>query len=757
MGWSLSNPYRAITRSIMHSLTHLMRKTIILLTSLTLLIAQHLPSRGQQLSSYGQQLSSPAQQLSSYGQHRLSPYLRSLVMAGRQGQPSLNAKPGAAGARVAQRVMLLAKTSEPERLRQHGARIIDNIGDIYIIDTPVTGLEAMSRERGVERLEAGLPCTALMDTTATITHADRLWDAIIPGRDATGLAGRGVMIGVMDVGFDVTHPVFLGEGGMPRVAAFWDQLDTLQTGRPVEGTDTVYVGRQYLTPDEIKAKAFSTDSRLTAHGTHTASTALMIATGQTGGITSVEDMHSRYAHPSKREGATLCLVSNYTSDGRDAVSDERRSLYTTATDILGFKYIFDRAAELSMPCVINFSEGAHDDLYESRLYCEAIERLTGPGRIICSSAGNEAYKGTYMAKPQGRERAGAFIATGSNQAFYTIASAEPPTVELTFYDDSQGKKETVAYDLTRLREYPDSVELDTINTPTSRYITAMVIYPSCYDDGRYATELLVMAPDEKTLPDAISIEIVGKENDIEVYASGGWFRTDSHDTTLSSFTRDHNILFPSSARGVVCVGGTAYRTGQTNYKGEWMSSDVGREGRRMSYSSCGPTMAGLTKPDIMAPGANIIAAYNSLFMEKNPDDASRRWNVMEFDYDGRHHAWNSNSGTSMSSPVATGIIAQWLELCPTLSPSDIITIAANTATHPENGLTYPNNMYGYGQIDAYAGAMYISDHYTGISSPSLPPSSTVETWYDVAGRRVNGMPQRPGLYISSGGKKLIRR
>ena len=169
--------------------------------------------------------------------------------------------------------MLLAKTSEPERLRQHGARIIDNIGDIYIIDTPVTGLEAMSRERGVERLEAGMPCTALMDTTATITHADRLWDAIIPGRDATGLAGRGVMIGVMDVGFDVTHPVFLGEGGMPRVAAFWDQLDTLQTGRPVEGTDTVYVGRQYLTPDEIKAKAFSTDSRLTAHGTHTASTA----------------------------------------------------------------------------------------------------------------------------------------------------------------------------------------------------------------------------------------------------------------------------------------------------------------------------------------------------------------------------------------------------------------------------------------------------------------------------------------------------
>ena len=84
MGWSLSNPYRAITRSIMHTLTHLMRKTIILLTSLTLLIAQHLPSRGQQLSSYGQQLSSPGQRLSSDGQHRLSPYLRSLVMAGRQ-------------------------------------------------------------------------------------------------------------------------------------------------------------------------------------------------------------------------------------------------------------------------------------------------------------------------------------------------------------------------------------------------------------------------------------------------------------------------------------------------------------------------------------------------------------------------------------------------------------------------------------------------------------------------------------------------
>lgn len=653
--------------------------------------------------------------------------------------------------------MLLAKTSEPWRLRQHGARIIDNIGDIYIIDTPIPSLEAMSRERGVERLEAGRPCTALMDTTATITHADRLWDAVIPGRDATGLAGRGVMIGVMDVGFDVTHPVFLGEGAIPRIAAFWDQLDTLQTGHPVAGVDTVYVGRQYLSPGEIMAKAYSTDSRLTAHGTHTASTALMIATEQSGGITSLADMHSRFSHPSKRGGATLCLVSNYTADGRDAVSEERRSLFTTATDILGFKYIFDRAAELSMPCVINFSEGAHDDLYESRLYCEAIERLTGPGRIICSSAGNEAYKGTYISKPQGMERAGAFIATGSNQAFYTIASAQPPTVELTVYDDSHGRSETIAYDLTRLSEYPDSVEFDTINTSSSRYIVGMVVYPSCYDDGRYATELLVMAPDGNTLPDAIAIAAVGRENDIEVYASGGWFRTDSHDTTLSSFTRDHNILFPASAGNVVCVGGTAYRTGLTNYLGEWMSSDIGREGRRMSYSSCGPTMAGLTKPDIMAPGANIIAAYNSLFMEENPTAASRRWNVMEFDYDGRHHAWNSNSGTSMSSPVATGIIAQWLELCPTLSPADIITIAAHTATHPDNSLTYPNNMYGYGQIDAYAGAMFISEQYTGISSPMLPSSSGSVTWYDVAGRRVNGVPQRPGLYISSEGRKQLIR
>ena len=37
-----------------------------------------------------------------------------------------------------------------------------------------------------------------------------------------GLTGRGVLIGFVDSGLDLTHPEFLGEDGNSRVTALWD-------------------------------------------------------------------------------------------------------------------------------------------------------------------------------------------------------------------------------------------------------------------------------------------------------------------------------------------------------------------------------------------------------------------------------------------------------------------------------------------------------------------------------------------------------
>ena len=50
-----------------------------------------------------------------------------------------------------------------------------------------------------------------------------------------------------------------------------------------------------------------------------------------------------------------------------------------------------------------------------------------------------------------------------------------------------------------------------------------------------------------------------------------------------------------------------------------------------------------------------------------------------------------------------GAIALWLQVYPKLTPNDCIEIFKKTCTHYDNALYYPNNYYGYGQINVYEG------------------------------------------------------
>ena len=70
----------------------------------------------------------------------------------------------------------------------------------------------------------------------------------------------------------------------------------------------------------------------------------------------------------------------------------------------------------------------------------------------------------------------------------------------------------------------------------------------------------------------------------------------------------------------------------------------------------------------------------------------------------------------MSTPIVAGIIACWLQAQPDLSPEDILDIFSQTCTQHE-GYTYPNNEYGYGEIDAYKGLLKILN-LSGIPSIS---------------------------------------
>jgi len=102
-----------------------------------------------------------------------------------------------------------------------------------------------------------------------------------------------------------------------------------------------------------------------------------------------------------------------------------------------------------------------------------------------------------------------------------------------------------------------------------------------------------------------------------------------------------------------------------------------------SFSSRGPTVDGDEKPDVVAPGVNIVAG-------RSKNTALGR--VVD-DY------YVELSGTSMATPFAAGIALLMLEANGDLKPEEIKAALENTALDLKTG---NDNVEGEGRIDAYA-------------------------------------------------------
>ena len=89
---------------------------------------------------------------------------------------------------------------------------------------------------------------------------------------------------------------------------------------------------------------------------------------------------------------------------------------------------------------------------------------------------------------------------------------------------------------------------------------------------------------------------------------------------------------------------------------------------KASYSSRGPTLDLLVKPDIYAPGTNIISLSvpGSPLEEQMPENRVNEYYI-------------NLSGTSMATPFCAGVAALLLEANPTLSPNDVKSILKFTA------------------------------------------------------------------------------
>lgn len=573
-----------------------------------------------------------------------------------------------------------------EVLRQYGCKELARVGDISIAAIPLSKLGALSCGRQVKRIETGRRCSIQMDTTRLVVNAEKVYTGEGLPQSYTGC---GVVVGVQDIGFDLTHPNFYSaDMSKYRIKALWDQLSRDTIG------STLYVGRDYVGREALLKLEHPIDGETQTHGTHTAGIAAGSGAEGNGVVSPYRGMAC---------GADLVLVDN-AADNASLIDPKDYYKFTYATDALGFKYIFDYAERMHQPCVINFSEGSSQDFHGyDQLYYELLAKLIGPGRIIVSSAGNDGARNSYIHKNIGKERAGAFIMGNEKRFSCTAKSKQTFTFRISVYDNV-ASPQIVDISTVNVCNAQDSLLTDSLLVGGKKYKWRVLAYPNSYDTSETAYDFQLSSPLKLGDSPQVSLQVMGRDADIELYRMSGYMFPHSLDPVLDAGDCRYTIFSPSSSPDVICVGSTSYRTQFVNYLGEKKVYDSGQKGIRSSFSAMGPTLDGRIKPDVMAPGQNIISSYSTFFIN-NPKNlnASVKSDVRHFEYNGRTYAWNANAGTSMSAPVVTGAIVLWLQADPTLTPADCLEIFAKTCSHYDTSLSYPNNLYGYGQIDVAAG------------------------------------------------------
>lgn len=411
-----------------------------------------------------------------------------------------------------------------EVLSQYGCKELARVGDISIAAIPLSNLGALSCGRQVKRIETGRRCSIQMDTTRLVVNAEKVYTGEGLLQSYTG---RGVVVGVQDIGFDLTHPNFYSaDMSQYRIKALWDQLSRDTIG------STLYVGRDYVGRDALLELKHPIDGETQTHGTHTAGIAAGSGAEGNGDISPYRGMAC---------DADLVLVDN-AADNASLIDPKDYYKFTYATDALGFKYIFDYAERMHQPCVINFSEGSSQDFHGyDQLYYELLAKLIGPGRIIVSSAGNDGARNSYIHKNIGKERAGAFIMGNEKRFSCTAKSKQTFTFRVSVYDNV-ASPQIVDISTVNICNAQDSLLTDSLLVGGKKYIWRVLAYPNSYDARETAYDFQISSPSKLGDSPQVSLQVMGRDADIELYRMSGYMFPHSLDPVLDAGDCRYTII-----------------------------------------------------------------------------------------------------------------------------------------------------------------------------------------------------------------------
>lgn len=495
-------------------------------------------------------------------------------------------------------------------------------------------------------------------TLASQISTEKSKSISIPRYTGLNMYGMDVITGVIDTGIDYRHPAFKNPDGTTRIISIWDQ--TVQDGKPPEGFNfgseygKNHINTALKSPDPFSIVP-TTDS--IGHGTAIASI-----------ISGSPDQKQSFSGIVPQAKLAVVKLKEAKQNLKDIffVPDDALC-YQESDIILGIRYLLSLSQKLNSPLVLciglGSSQGGHDGQGALSEYLDRLVYL--PITSISIAAGNEGDNGRHY-----------FHSAGENlfsDEFYLNVGENDTLFSMEIWPFSFGKitVELISPDRESIQNvyYPYGHDCQRFSfncCETSVWINNVIL------DGHTGDQFILIRFGNAA-PGVWTIRIKSMEN--EPLSFHAWLPSGtliSYETFFLQSTPDTTVTAPGNAGNPLTV--TAYN--QTS-------------GIILKESGRGYTRSGRVVPDIAAPGYHIPCALPC----------------------GRY---GSLTGTGSAAAYATGAAALIMEWGFCKGNHTGITgnqvnrmIIRGAQRNPSD--TYPNNIWGYGQMDVYKMLQQLSE------------------------------------------------
>lgn len=513
----------------------------------------------------------------------------------------------------------------------------DQLAAIYVPDTFEP--EILNDIKTVDWWSPSDVMSSLINITNDINNGESINSSIggayLETNPYLNVTGKGVLVAVIDSGVDYLHKDLIDENGISKILYLWDQENNSKT--PPEG---MIFGSEF-TREEINTAIQNQDRSLSSDNTGTGTMACGIIAGQ-------GNINREYRGVAKDADLIVVKLREY----KGIYYDDRIS-YIVTDFLAALTYVFKIAIKENKPLIINLTIGNMSAINIEASILETYGIVDKSGIVIVSGAGNEGntdihYQGNVTRQDGYTD---VIIQNGNNKNLeIVIRGRGPDKLFLQIISPSGDVSQTIRYApddrIYRGRFYIEKTSYTVLNTfPWLRS-----------GDQNIRINLTDIKPGIWTL--RISPEFI-IHGDFNVYLPNKSIIDPS--TRFVDSTSSATITFIGLASPVITIGTYSDKTNSL-----WIGSSKGNlSGNKV-------------RPDIIAPGVDIISTYN-------------------FD------EYNTATGTGVSSSIVCGSLALIMEYLqeesrvPKLSlfTEPLRTYLMIGATRQEI-YTYPNISQGYG-------------------------------------------------------------